>query len=51
MADDRDALVRIRVSDWLKLVSGELEPTDSARLGLTELHGTIPPCHLRAVRW
>jgi ribonucleoside-diphosphate reductase beta chain len=50
LAEERDALVRIRVSDWLKLVSGELDPTDSARLGLTELHGTIPPVTLLG-RW
>ena len=50
IAEDRDALVRIRFTDWLKLLSGEMNPTESARLGLTELHGTIPPVTLMG-RW
>lgn len=50
LSDSRDSLVRMRVSDWLKLISGELDPTDSARLGLTELHGEIPPVTLLG-RW
>ena len=34
--------MRIRYEDWLKLLSGETNPTDSARAGFTELHGAIP---------
>ena len=48
--DEPQSLVRIRYEDWLKLLSGEANPTDSARLGLTELHGEIPPVTLVG-RW
>ncbi|HZA59219.1 MAG TPA: SCP2 sterol-binding domain-containing protein [Solirubrobacterales bacterium] len=40
-ADDADASVRMRRSDWLKLLTGELDPTDATRLGLTELEGDV----------
>ncbi len=48
--DEPQSLVRIRYSDWLKLLSGESNPTDSARTGFTELHGEIPPVTLVG-RW
>ncbi len=48
--DEPESLVRIRYSDWLKLLSGESNPTDSARSGFTELHGAIPPVTLVG-RW
>lgn len=48
--DEPESLVRIRLSDWLKLLSGELKPTDSVRLGLTELEGRVPPVTLLG-RW
>jgi ribonucleoside-diphosphate reductase beta chain len=38
-----DSIVRIRYSDWLKLLSGELTPPDAMRLGKTEVEGKIPP--------
>ncbi|HSD22987.1 MAG TPA: SCP2 sterol-binding domain-containing protein [Solirubrobacterales bacterium] len=43
LGEDPDALVRIRYSDWLKLLSGELTPPDAMRLGKTEVEGKIPP--------
>ncbi len=48
--EEPQSLVRIRYSDWLKLLSGESNPTDSARAGFTELHGAIPPVTLMG-RW
>ena len=48
--DEPQSLVRIRYEDWLKLLSGETNPTDSARSGFTELHGAIPPVTLVG-RW
>jgi ribonucleoside-diphosphate reductase beta chain len=48
--EDPDALVRIRYSDWLKLLSGELTPSDAMRLGKTEVEGKIPPV-TRLGRW
>ena len=47
---DPDGLVRIRHSDWLRLLSGELDPTDAVRLGLTEIDGEVPPVTLVG-RW
>jgi ribonucleoside-diphosphate reductase beta chain len=41
--EDPDAIVRIRHSDWLKLLSGELTPPNAMRLGKTEVEGSIPP--------
>src|SRR5204862_530541 len=38
-----DAIVRIRYSDWLRLLAGEVTPPDAMRLGLTEVEGSIPP--------
>jgi ribonucleoside-diphosphate reductase beta chain len=48
--DDPDALVRIRYSDWLSLLSGELTPSEAMRLGKTEIEGQIPPV-TRLGRW
>ena len=50
LGQDPDAIVRIRYSDWLKLLSGELTPPDSMRLGKTEIEGRIPPVTLLG-RW
>jgi len=38
-----DAIVRIRYSDWLRLLAGEITPSDAMRLGFTEVEGRIPP--------
>jgi ribonucleoside-diphosphate reductase beta chain len=43
LGEDADAIVRIRYSDWLALLSGELTPPDAMRLGKTEVEGRIPP--------
>ena len=48
--EEPQSLVRIRYSDWLKLLSGESNPTDSACAGFTEMHGAIPPVTLMG-RW
>lgn len=45
-----DAVVRLRFSDWTRLLAGELTPTDAMRLGLTEIEGSIPPVTLLG-RW
>jgi ribonucleoside-diphosphate reductase beta chain len=45
-----DSIVRIRYSDWLKLLSGEMTPPDAMRLGKTEVEGKIPPVTLLG-RW
>ena len=45
-----DAIVRIRYSDWLELLSGELTPAEAMRLGRTEVEGKIPPV-TRLGRW
>jgi ribonucleoside-diphosphate reductase beta chain len=50
LSDDADAVVRIRFSDWLKLLSGEVTPSDAMRLGLTEIDGAVPPVTLLG-RW
>ena len=43
-------IVRIRYSDWLRLLSGELTPSDAMRLGYTEVEGRIFPV-TRMGRW
>jgi ribonucleoside-diphosphate reductase beta chain len=48
--ENPDAIVRIRYSDWLRLLSGEITPSDAMRLGLTEVEGGIPPV-TRLGRW
>ena len=50
LGEDPDALVRIRYTDWLELLSGELTPPDAMRLGKTEVEGSIPPVTLLG-RW
>ena len=50
LGEDPDATVRIRYSDWLSLLSGELTPPDAMRLGKTEVEGQIPPV-TRLGRW
>jgi ribonucleoside-diphosphate reductase beta chain len=48
--EDPDAVVRIRSSDWLRLLSGEITPSDAMRLGITEVEGSIFPV-TRMGRW
>jgi ribonucleoside-diphosphate reductase beta chain len=48
--EDPDAIVRIRYSDWLRLLSGEITPSDAMRLGKTEIEGRIFPV-TRLGRW
>jgi ribonucleoside-diphosphate reductase beta chain len=48
--EDPDAIVRIRYSDWLRLLSGELTPPEAMRIGCTEVEGRIPPVTLLG-RW
>ena len=50
IAEGADALVRIRFSDWMRLLAGEITPTDAMRLGLTEVDGAMPPVTLMG-RW
>jgi ribonucleoside-diphosphate reductase beta chain len=50
LGEDPDAIVRIRYSDWLALLSGVLTPPDAMRLGKTEVEGRIPPVTLLG-RW
>jgi ribonucleoside-diphosphate reductase beta chain len=50
LGEDPDAVVRIRYSDWLALLSGEITPADAMRLGKTEVDGRIPPV-TRLGRW
>jgi ribonucleoside-diphosphate reductase beta chain len=50
LGEEPDALVRIRYSDWLALLAGELTPPDAMRLGKTEVEGRIPPVTLLG-RW
>jgi ribonucleoside-diphosphate reductase beta chain len=50
IGENPDAIVRLRYSDWLRLLSGEVTPSDAMRLGLTEVDGKIPPV-TRLGRW
>jgi ribonucleoside-diphosphate reductase beta chain len=50
LREEPDAIVRIRYADWLALLSGELTPPESMRLGKTEIEGKIPPVTLLG-RW
>ena len=50
LGENPDSIVRIRYSDWLRLLSGEISPSDSMRLGLTEAEGAIFPV-TRLGRW
>jgi ribonucleoside-diphosphate reductase beta chain len=50
LGDQPDAIVRMRMEDWLGLLAGEITPSDSIRLGKTEIEGRIPPVTLLG-RW
>jgi ribonucleoside-diphosphate reductase beta chain len=50
MGDDPDSIVRIRYPDWIRLLAGEITPSDSTRLGLTEIEGRLFPVTLMG-RW
>jgi ribonucleoside-diphosphate reductase beta chain len=50
VGESPDAIVRIRYSDWLRLLSGEISPSDAMRLGFTEVEGKIFPV-TRMGRW
>ena len=50
LGDEPDAVVRIRYSDWLRMLAGEITPSESMRLGLTEIEGRIPPVTMLG-RW
>jgi ribonucleoside-diphosphate reductase beta chain len=50
LGEDPDAIVRISYSDWLRLLSGEISPSDAMRLGYTEVEGKIFPV-TRMGRW
>jgi ribonucleoside-diphosphate reductase beta chain len=50
LGEDPDAIVRIRYRDWLRLLSGEITPSDAMRLGYTEVEGKIFPV-TRMGRW
>jgi ribonucleoside-diphosphate reductase beta chain len=50
LGQDPDAIVRMRMPDWLRLLSGEATPSDAIRVGLTEIDGRIPPVTLLG-RW
>jgi ribonucleoside-diphosphate reductase beta chain len=45
-----DSIVRIRYPDWIRLLAGEITPSDSTRLGLTEIEGRLFPVTLMG-RW
>jgi ribonucleoside-diphosphate reductase beta chain len=45
-----DATVRLETGTWRKLLTGELSPAESMRLGLTELEGRVNPVTLLG-RW
>jgi ribonucleoside-diphosphate reductase beta chain len=45
-----DAIVRIRYSDWMRLLAGELSPAEAMRTGLTEIEGAVSPVTLLG-RW
>jgi ribonucleoside-diphosphate reductase beta chain len=50
VGESPDAIVRIRYRDWLRMLSGELTPSDAMRLGYTEVDGSIFPV-TRMGRW
>jgi ribonucleoside-diphosphate reductase beta chain len=50
VGESPDAIVRIRYTDWLRLLSGEITPSDAMRLGYTEIEGSIFPV-TRMGRW
>jgi ribonucleoside-diphosphate reductase beta chain len=50
LGEDPDAIVRIRYLDWMRMLAGEVTPSEAMRLGLTEVEGRIPPV-TRLGRW
>jgi ribonucleoside-diphosphate reductase beta chain len=50
LGESPDAIVRIRYADWIRLLSGEISPSDAMRLGYTEVEGRIFPV-TRMGRW
>jgi ribonucleoside-diphosphate reductase beta chain len=50
LGSDPDSIVRIRYSDWLRLLAGEVTPSDAMRLGYTEVEGKMFPV-TRMGRW
>ncbi|MFL5906921.1 MAG: hypothetical protein ACJ75Z_04920, partial [Solirubrobacterales bacterium] len=50
IGDQPDSIVRIRYPDWIRLLAGEISPSDSTRLGLTEIDGRLFPVTLMG-RW
>jgi ribonucleoside-diphosphate reductase beta chain len=50
LGEGPDSIVRIRYPDWIRLLAGEISPSDSMRLGLTEIEGKIFPV-TRMGRW
>jgi ribonucleoside-diphosphate reductase beta chain len=50
LGESPDAIVRIRYSDWMRMLAGEVTPSEAMRLGLTEVEGRIPPV-TRLGRW
>src|SRR5262245_33871255 len=50
VASEPDSIVRLEVATWRKLLSGELTPSESTRLGMTELEGPVYPVTLFG-RW
>ncbi|MFL5907892.1 MAG: SCP2 sterol-binding domain-containing protein, partial [Solirubrobacterales bacterium] len=50
IGDQPDSIVRIRYPDWIRLLAGEISPSDSTRLGLTEIDGQLFPVTLMG-RW
>jgi ribonucleoside-diphosphate reductase beta chain len=50
LGESPDAIVRIRFSDWTKLLAGEVTPAQAMQQGLTEVEGALPPVTLLG-RW
>jgi ribonucleoside-diphosphate reductase beta chain len=50
VGESPDAIVRLRYSDWLRMLAGEITPSDAMRLGYTEVEGSIFPV-TRMGRW
>jgi ribonucleoside-diphosphate reductase beta chain len=50
LGEDPDSIVRIRYSDWVRMLSGELSPPAAMQAGLTEVEGRLPPV-TRLGRW
>ncbi len=50
LGESPDSIVRLRYSDWLRMLAGEITPSDAMRLGYTEVDGRIFPV-TRMGRW